>query len=105
MALKKNFKLRHGLEVADSAVIGGVLKAAGLTYPTSDGNSHDVLKTDGNGNLTFGRIKISEIEDVLLTGLINGGLLQYDSAYQRWVVSTELDTEEDQNLTTDGGTY
>lgn len=105
MALKKNFKINTGLEVSDSVNISGALTAAGLSYPTADGTNQDVLKTDGQGNLTFGRIRISEIEDVLLDGLINGGLLQYDSARQKWVVSTELDTDEDQNLTTDGGFY
>lgn len=104
MAIKKTFKVQGGIEVNDSATFNGVLKASGLTYPTSDGNNSDVLKTDGSGNLTFGRVKISEIDDVLIAGLIHGGLLQYDSAYQVWRVSNTID-ENDQNIITDGGTY
>ena len=45
MAVKKNFVVKNGIEIQDSATIGGVLKASGLTYPTTDGNNNEVIKT------------------------------------------------------------
>lgn len=104
MAIDKNFKVKHGLEVADSANIGGTLVASGLRYPTGDGNNNDVIKTDGSGNLSFGRISLSELDDVVLASLREGGLLVYDSANQRWT-ATNIITEDKQDITTDGGFY
>jgi len=109
-AVRKPFKIEGALVVTDSATIGG------LSFPTTDGTDGQVLTTDGNGNLTFttvsggggggGATNLADLNDVVLTGLTNGGLLQYDSANQRWVPSTQLDTpNDDQNVTTDGGFY
>ena len=36
---------------------------AGLTFPTSDGSSGPVLKTDGGGNLSFASIPTGDIVD------------------------------------------
>ena len=47
-------------------VAGGVV-AGGLTYPTSDGTSGQVLKTDGAGTLSF--ISIDEQVDDRVNGL------------------------------------
>ena len=56
MAVKQNFVVQSGLEVADSAVVTGVFKASGLTYPTADGNNNEVIKTNGSGSLSFGTL-------------------------------------------------
>lgn len=53
MAVQKNFVVKNGLEVGDSASITGVLVASGITYPTSDGTANQVITTDGAGNLTL----------------------------------------------------
>lgn len=104
MAVDKNFKVKHGLDVADSANIGGELRASGLRYPTADGNTNDVIKTDGSGNLSLGKLSISDLDDVVLASLREGGLLIYDSAQQRWVASNTI-TEEKQDISADGGFY
>lgn len=104
MAIDKNFKVKHGLDVADSANIGGILTASGIKYPVSDGNLNDVIKTDGSGNLSFGRISLSELDGVVLTSLREGGLLVYDSANQRWTATNSI-TEDKQDITTDGGFF
>lgn len=104
MAVSKNFVVKKGLSVADSAVIGGVLKAAGLTYPSADGAANTVIKTNGSGQLSLGTLKVENLADIDLAALANGGLLAYDSATSKWVSGNEL-TEEKQNITSDGGFY
>lgn len=102
MAVKKNFKIKSGLEVADSAVIGGVFKASGLTYPTLDGLTNEVIKTNGSGVLNFGKLNIGDLNDVNLNSLSENGLLIYDSATEKWVARNEL---VGQDITSDGGFY
>jgi hypothetical protein len=102
VAVKKNFIVKSGLEVADSAVVRGVFEASGLQYPTSDGNINDVMKTDGNGTLTLGKINLSDLNDVDLSTLAEEGLLVYDSANEKWVAKNEL---VGQDITSDGGFY
>lgn len=104
MAIDKNFKVKHGLEVADSASIGGPLVVKGMRYPIADGNINDVIKTDGSGNLSFGKLSISDLDDVVLASLREGGLLVYDSAAQKWTATNTI-TEDKQDITTDGGFY
>ena len=105
-AIKKAFTVNK-LAVNDSAVISGLL------YPTADGTDGQVLTTNGDGQLTFttvsggsggGVTNLSDLDDVIVTGLEQGGILQYDSAQQQWVVSNNI-TEEQQDLTSDGGFY
>ena len=40
------------------------LKAAGLTYPTSDGSAGQFMKTDGSGNLSFATVSIGDLSIV-----------------------------------------
>ena len=42
-----------GLSVTGGLTATGAISLAGLTYPSSDGATDQVLKTDGSGNLTF----------------------------------------------------
>ena len=102
MAVKKNFKVNQGLEVADSATINGGLTVAGITYPKTDGTSDDVIKTDGAGNLVFGKLSIRDLTDVNLLSLRDGGLLVYDSDQQKWVANTDLDND---NQSINGGSF
>jgi hypothetical protein len=41
------------LTISTAPLSVGTLTASGITYPTSDGSSGQILKTDGSGNLTF----------------------------------------------------
>src|SRR6056300_1263790 len=41
------------LTISTAPLSVGTLTASGITFPTSDGSSGQVLKTDGSGNLTF----------------------------------------------------
>jgi hypothetical protein len=102
VAVKQNFKVKTGLEVADSATVGGVFTASGLVYPTSDGFANDVMKTDGNGSLSLGKLRIRDLDDVDLSTLEEEGLLVYDSANEKWVAKNEL---VGQDITSDGGFY
>ena len=71
MATQKNFVVKNGLEVGDSASITGVLVASGITYPTSDGSANQVITTDGAGNLTLQDIAASNVSfDNTETGYI-----------------------------------
>ena len=103
-AIKKAFTVNK-LAVNDSAVISGLL------YPVADGNSGQVLTTNGDGVLSFtsvsgagGATNLADLDDVIVSGLEQGGILQYDSAQQKWVVSNNI-TEEQQDITSDGGFY
>ncbi len=42
------------LDVTGNTTVTGNLTATGLTYPTTDGTENQVIKTDGDGVLTFG---------------------------------------------------
>ena len=100
MAGRQNFKVRKGLDVTDSATIGGGLIASGLQYPLSDGSSNEVIKTDGSGTLTFGKLSISDLSDVNLASLIDNSILVYDDATQKYVAQNTVD-----EFTLDGGTF
>lgn len=94
MAGSMNFKVKKGLEVADSATIGGGLTVAGIKYPTRDGNRNDVIKTDGNGTLSFGKLSMGDLEDVNLNSLTKGGILIYDSGYEQWIAGNQLQQQD-----------
>jgi hypothetical protein len=100
MAVNKSFVVKNGLRVGDSAEISGTLRAAGLKYPTSDGSYNNVIKTDGNGTLSLGKIRMQDLQDVNLLSLSHGGLIIYDSALEKWVANKQL-TEQ----TINGGHY
>jgi len=102
MAVKKNFVVKTGLEVADSAVVTGVFKASGLRYPTADGNANEVIKTNGNGILNFGKLRVGDLDDVNLATLAEEGILVYDSATEKWIAKNELVGTD---ITSDGGFY
>ena len=101
MAVNKNFIVKKGLEVNDSAVIHGVLIASGIRYPTIDGNNGDVIKTNGSGSLSFGKLALGDLSDIDLQDLEENGILAYDSASSKWLVSTEITTD----INSDGGFY
>ena len=101
MAVNKNFIVKRGLEVNDSAILHGVLIASGLRYPTVDGNSGDVIKTNGSGTLAFGKVALRDLSDIDLENLTDGGLIAYDSASSKWLVADEITTD----INSDGGFY
>src|SRR6056300_1503842 len=43
--------------------VSGQLTAGGLSYPTSDGTNEQVLRTDGSGNLSFGTVSGTTINN------------------------------------------
>jgi hypothetical protein len=102
MAVKQNFVVKAGLEVADSATIGGVFKASGIQYPTADGNANEVIKTNGSGTVAFGTLRIRDLNDVNLDTLEEQGLLIYDSASDEWVARNEIVGAD---INSDGGFY
>tara|TARA_Y100001972_G_C7449416_1_gene230152 strand:- start:168 stop:476 length:309 start_codon:yes stop_codon:yes gene_type:complete len=102
MAVKQNFVVQSGLEVADSAVITGVFKASGLTYPTADGNNNEVIKTNGSGSLSFGTLRIRDLSDVDLSTLEEEGMLLFDSATNTFQARNEIVGAD---INSDGGFY
>ena len=63
MAEQKNFVVKNGLQVGDSASIAGVLVASGITYPTSDGSVNQVIIPDGSGNLTLQTVSYANLSN------------------------------------------
>ena len=67
-----------------NAIIAGSLTAGGLTYPTSNGNSGEVLTSDGAGNVTWqaggggGNTQVS-ISDTIPAGTPSAGDLWWES--------------------------
>ena len=64
-------------------IVGGSLTAGGLTYPTSNGNSGEVLTSDGAGNVTWqaggsGNTQVS-ISDTIPAGSASAGDLWWES--------------------------
>ena len=64
-------------------IIGGSLTAGGLTYPTTNGNSGEVLTSDGAGNVTWqaggsGNTQVS-ISDTIPAGTASAGDLWWES--------------------------
>lgn len=102
MAVRKNFIVKNGLEVADSAVISGTLVASGLSYPTTDGNTNEVIQTDGSGNLSFNALRIRDLSDVDLSTLEEEGLLVFDSATNTFQARNEIVGAD---INSDGGFY
>ena len=102
MAVKQNFVVQSGLEVADSAVITGVFQASGLTYPTADGNNNEVIKTNGSGSLSFGTLRIRDLSDVDLSTLQEEGILLFDSATNTFQARNEIVGAA---INSDGGFY
>ena len=79
-------------------VAGGVV-AGGLTYPTSDGTSGQVLKTDGAGTLSF--ISIDEQVDDRVNGLFVEGEgidFTYDDAGNSFTVAGEDATDSNKGI-------
>lgn len=101
MAVRKNFIVKNGLEVGDSATVGS-LTAAGIKYPTADGNTNEVIKTNGSGTLEFGTLRVGDLSDVNLDTLQQEGLLIYDSATEQWIAKNEIVGAE---VNSDGGFY
>lgn len=102
MAVKQNFVVQSGLEVADSAVVTGVFQASGLTYPTADGNNNEVIKTNGSGSLSFGTLRIRDLSDVDLSTLQEEGILLFDSATNTFQARNEIVGAA---INSDGGFY
>ena len=61
------------LQVTGSTSISGALTAAGLTYPTTDGDAGDIIFTDGAGNLTFGRTTVFANVKNITSGTLQKG--------------------------------
>jgi hypothetical protein len=102
MAVKQNFVVKAGLEVADSATVGGVFKASGIQYPTIDGSDNEVIKTNGSGTLSFGTLRIRDLSDVDLGTLEQEGLLIFDSATNTFQARNEIVGAD---INSDGGFY
>ena len=66
------------------------LEVAGITYPTSDGTSGQVLKTDGSGTLSFGAVSVENVAKV--TSLSFGSLTDYDVITASATVTSDFGT-------------
>ena len=61
------------LQVTGSTSISGALTAAGITYPTTDGDNGDIIYTDGAGNLSFGKTTVfANVKNIAVGTLVKG---------------------------------
>ena len=72
------------------------LVAGGLTYPTSNGNSGQVLTSNGSGGVTWstvsgggggGATSLNGLSDVNTGTISTGNVLQYDGTAGAWVAN------------------
>ena len=72
------------------------LVAGGLTYPTSNGNSGQVLTSNGSGGVTWttvsgggggGATSLNGLSDVTTGTISTGNVLQYDGTTSQWVAN------------------
>lgn len=67
----------------------GKIVLDGLNWPTADGTSNQVLKTDGSGNLSWATVSgggasvLDDLTDVVITSAATGDLLYYNGS--NWV--------------------
>ena len=64
------------LTLTAAPLVTGALTASGLSYPTSDGSSGQVLKTDGSGSLSFAA-NATSVSNYTATG--NGSTTAFDT--------------------------
>ena len=69
--------LFQGSILADSATFD-IIRAAGLKFPTSDGLNNHVIRTDGNGNLSFASVTAlsGNIDSAAVIQLIDSSYIQ-----------------------------
>ena len=53
--------INEGLIVDGTLITSGALTASGLSYPTSDGDAGQFLKTNGSGTLSFASVSIGDL--------------------------------------------
>ena len=49
------------ITIAENLDVTGTLKASGYTFPSSDGNADQFLKTDGSGTLSFANLSLGDL--------------------------------------------
>src|SRR5210317_437646 len=96
------------LGTLSALTVSGQLTAGGIAYPTSDGTNEQVLRTDGSGNLSFGTISGTTLNNntnnYVMTGTgtantLNGESgLTYDGSTLTVTGTATMD-----GLTVDGG--
>src|SRR5210317_958097 len=96
------------LGTLSALTVSGQLTAGGISYPTSDGTNEQVLRTDGSGNLSFGTISGTTLNNntnnYVMTGTgtantLNGESgLTYDGSTLTVTGTATMD-----GLTVDGG--
>ena len=72
---------------AGAGTIGGTFTASGLTYPTSDGGSGDIMYTDGAGNLSLVSLAYLGLPGY---GSTDNATLRWDSGNAQWEENTAL---------------
>ena len=56
-----SININEGLIVDGTLNVSGATVLAGLTFPTSDGSSGQVLQTNGSGTLSFGSVSLGDL--------------------------------------------
>ncbi len=59
-----SININEGLVVDGTLSVSGSTSLAGLTYPTSDGSSGQVLQTNGSGTLSFASVSLGDLSIV-----------------------------------------
>jgi hypothetical protein len=86
--------------------VSGQLTAGGLSYPTSDGTNEQVLRTDGSGNLSFGTISGTTINNntnnYVMTGTGTANTLNGESGLTYDGTKLSVDATSDGSAITAG---
>lgn len=72
-----------------NAQTGAVTIANAYTLPTTDGNAGQLMRTNGNGTISFVTINLNDIADVSAATPTNGQVLTWDNSAQQWTAADQ----------------
>ena len=81
------------------------LTGSSITYPTSDGTSGQVIKTDGSGDLSFGNVSLDSLSDCTISASTPSATTNPPYAGAMWIEEDTGDVYVCTNATTDNNTW
>jgi len=81
------------------------LTGSSITYPTSDGTSGQVIKTDGSGDLSFGNVSLDSLSDCTISASTPNSTTNPPYAGAMWIEEDTGDVYVCTNATTDNNTW
>ena len=81
------------------------LTGSSITYPTSDGTSGQVIKTNGSGTLSFGNVSLDSLSDCTISASTPTATTNPPYAGAMWIEEDTGDVYVCTNATTDNNTW